>query len=139
MPSQDLAFEEVDHTADLALRAWGQDLAQLFVHAAQGMFSLMRCTPGNDARPISHRIILDAYDLEALLVDWLNELVYLSESALEFYDTYEIVQIAPTHLKAVVRGMTHHPPEKGIKAATFSDLSVGHDAQGYHVLVTFDV
>ena len=30
-------FEEVPHTADLAIRVWGRDMAELFVNAAYGM------------------------------------------------------------------------------------------------------
>jgi SHS2 domain-containing protein len=34
-------FEEIEHTADLAIRAYGQDMRELFANAAYGMFALM--------------------------------------------------------------------------------------------------
>ena len=34
-------IEEIEHTADLAIRVRGRDLSQLFANAARGMFGLM--------------------------------------------------------------------------------------------------
>ena len=133
-------FEEIDHTADLCLRVFGWDLQQLFVHAAQGMFHLMQCKPSGKATPIFHVVALEAYDLETLLVDWLGELLYLSEFKKVCYTTFEIDQLEPTHLRATVRGLTNHVAQKGIKAVTFSDLEVTRQADGhYETRITFDV
>jgi SHS2 domain-containing protein len=88
---------------------------------------------------VSHQVTLESYDLEALLVDWLNELIYLREADQECYDTYEIVRLEPTRLEALVRGTTRHLPQKVIKAATFSGLEITRDARGYSATITFDV
>jgi len=139
-PDQDNApFEELEHTADLRLRVHGNSLEELFIHAAQGMFHLMRCQPQGEGRPVSHQVTLESYDLEALLVDWLNELIYLREADQECYDTYEIVRLEPTRLEALVCGTTRHLPQKVIKAATFSGLEITRDARGYSATITFDV
>lgn len=134
-----LPFEEVEHSADLALRVRGADLAQLFVHAAQGMFYLMHCVQRGDSQPTIHHIALEAPDSESLLVDWLNELLYLAERKQEHLLEYEIKALAPTSIVATVHGMTHHPRQKVIKAATFWDLRiVQHDAY-CEATITFDV
>jgi len=132
-------FEELDHTADLCLRAYGTDLEQLFAAAARGMFHLMRCQPGARSRRVRHHIHLQAGDLEALLVDWLNELLYLSEAQRELYDTYDLTHLDQTRLEAWVGGSTDHPPQRGIKAATFSGLQVTRMGSGYEATITFDV
>lgn len=135
-----LSFEEIEHTADLCLRAYGQDMAELFVHAAQGMFHLMQCEASVGASPVRHAVVLDSYDLESLLVDWLGEVLYLAELHQACYTAFEISRLEPTHLEAVVHGMTNHPPMQGIKAVTFSDLGVVRDATGrLQATVTFDV
>ncbi|OGO06589.1 MAG: hypothetical protein A2Y73_04730, partial [Chloroflexi bacterium RBG_13_56_8] len=128
-------FEELGHPADLCLRIWGQDLGQLFADAARGMFHLMRCSRSEKGRPVSHRVVLDSYDLEALLVDWLNELLYLSEADEELYHSYSIVHLEPGHLEAVVQGKTECPCERGIKATTFSGLEVIRTEIGYEATI----
>jgi len=132
-------FEELEHTADLRLGVHGGSLEELFVHAAQGMFHLMRCQPQGEGQTVAHRVTLESYDLEALLVDWLNELIYLREANQECFDAYEIIRLEPTRLEATVRGTTGHLPQKVIKAATFSGLKIVRGAAGYGVTITFDV
>ena len=69
-------FEVLDHTADIGIIAYGADLKQAFANAAKGLFSLI--TSLDDVEEALHRDIeLTAADPESLLVDWLNELVYL--------------------------------------------------------------
>ena len=36
-----MRYEEIEHTADVGIRAYGRDLDELFVNAAEGMFSLI--------------------------------------------------------------------------------------------------
>src|SRR3972149_5535451 len=70
-------IEEIAHTADWAIRVRAPDVAQVFEAAAEGMFGLL-----TDLSPIvpeqHHDIRLHAIDVETLLVDWLNELLYLA-------------------------------------------------------------
>ncbi len=134
-----MPFEEVEHTADLALRVRGATLEQLFVHAAQGMFYLMHCAPTDNSHPIMHRITLEAPDIESLLVDWLNELLYLAERGQEHLAEYEIETMTPTSIVAVTCGWTHHSRQKVIKAATFWDLSIVQQDNYWETTITFDV
>ena len=71
-------FEELEHTADAAIRVWGCDLAELFAHAAHGLAAQLAEEPNQIEPSIERRITLDAYDVETLLVAWLGELLYLS-------------------------------------------------------------
>ena len=132
-------FEEIPHTADLALRVRGADWPALLIHAAQGLFFLLRCEPRGPAAPASRQITLEADDPETLLVDWLNELIYLSETHHELYTAFAFTHLTWTQLQATVQGWDHHPPQKYIKAATFFDLKLLSTAAGYEVTITFDV
>ncbi|TEU07864.1 MAG: archease [Anaerolineales bacterium] len=132
-------FEELDHTADLCIRAYGSDLKELFECAARGMFALMQSEPGEGGEQVSHHILLQSDDVEALLVDWLNELLYLGEAEQELYDVYDMSHLGERSLEATVSGETNHPPLRGIKAATFFDLHVTRNSSGYQATITFDV
>jgi SHS2 domain-containing protein len=139
MSCSERPFEEVEHTADLGLHVRGETLEELFSHAAQGMFELMRPELGGEPQPVSRQVALDSFDLLSLLVDWLNELVYLCERDRAIYTTYDIARLEPTHLEATIGGSKICRVGKTVKAATFSELSIEPTVAGYEATITFDV
>lgn len=131
-------FEEIEHTADLAIRAYGQDMSELFANAAQGMFALM-AEPSLEGPAREQEMSLEATDYESLLVDWLNELIYLHEVEGETYSQFAIETISPTELRAHVTGGLTESKTKAIKAATFHELAIKETANGLVVTIVFDV
>lgn len=131
-------WQELEHTADLALHIWGDDLRDLFVSAAKGMFTMV-ATPSTTGETIVVPVSLAALDLESLLVDWLNELLYLHETRRVVFITYEFETLTPTELNAVVQGRPVGKSLNYIKAATFHNLNVVASKAGHEVDVVFDV
>lgn len=132
-------YREVPHTADLALEVWGRDLPELFVHAAQGMFSLAATIEPGAPVSATRELALSAPDWETLLVDWLNELLALQDEHHEAYVEFEVSLPEHGRLHARLRATQAYRLNIAIKAATFHDLSITKDEQGYHTLVVFDV
>ena len=131
-------FEEIEHTADLAIRAYGRDMSELFANAAHGMFALM--VEHSVEEPICEReVSLEGMDQESLLVDWLNELIYLHEVEGETYPQFDIETLSPTQLKAHVTGGPTKSKTKAIKAATFHELAIEEMADGLVATIVFDV
>lgn len=141
-------YRELDHTADRALHVWGRGLADLLVGAARGMCSLMGDL--EDLVPEFWRPIrLESSDREALLVEWLNELLYLVESEgllfidfrIESVTDSEVTQIgtAGATMVAHVGGAVAPVTRADIKAATFHDLKLVEDEAGWSTVITFDV
>ncbi len=120
-------FEQVDHTADLALRVRGRDLGELFVNAAEGLASLLvdRATV---RRSMERLIELGASDAEELLVTWLQEILYLLEGRREIHADFRMEMITPQSLHAVCVGERldpgRHKLQAEIKAATYHDLRI---------------
>ena len=131
-------FEEIDHTADLAIRVYGRDMSELFANAAHGMFALM-AEPSVEEPAREREVSLEATDYEGLLVDWLNELIYLHEVEGETYSQFAIKTLSPTELKAQVTGGPTKNKTKAIKAATFHELEVVKTDKGYQATIVFDV
>jgi SHS2 domain-containing protein len=131
-------FEELEHTADLALKVHGHNLEEVFANTAYAMFSLMADLDGLEPT-ISREISLESLDYEALLVDWLNELLYLHEVEEEIYSRFEIEALSPTELSAIVWGSKIKASKLTVKAATFHDLEISETEDGYLVTVVFDV
>jgi SHS2 domain-containing protein len=136
-------FEEIEHTADWALRVRGADYAALFQAAARGMFGLLAELDAVEPT-IERRIALQSLDVEALLVDWLNELLYLAEAEQVVFTRFELarIDVAPdggATLDARAWGGSAPELRKTIKAATFSGLAIQRTAAGLQVDLVFDV
>jgi SHS2 domain-containing protein len=134
-------FEILEHTADVGIIAYGADLEQAFANAARGLFSLI--TELDDVKEVTHQdIVVNAGDVESLLVAWLNELVYRFDTEGILFKRFEISQLDETHLKARGYGekadISRHKLKTGVKAATYHMLRVDRN-DGYRVQVIFDI
>jgi len=131
-------FEEVEHTADIAIRVRGRDLAELFANAAYGMACQM-ADPDEVPRTVERAIELEGYDAETLLVTWLNELLYLNERDGDVFIDFEMGQVTPTRLGALARGGPPPRQTLQVKAATFNELEIVERDRGYETTIVFDV
>ncbi len=134
-------FEIVDHTADVGIIAYGADIKQAFANAARALFSLI--TELDEVTEVLHRDIeLIAPDEESLLVEWLNELIYLFDAENIIFKRFDITELNNTQLKARSYGekvnSLKHKLKTGVKAATYHMLKVDK-GDGCQVQVLFDI
>jgi SHS2 domain-containing protein len=132
-------FEEVEHTADWALRVYGQDLEELLVNAARGMGHLLVSQPIEPPFDLEEHIELEAYDAEGLLVNWLSELAYWAEVEGVIFAEFKLHQVTPTYLQATIRGVQASDLQKHIKAVTYHNLEIVETPAGLVTTVIFDV
>lgn len=131
-------YEEIEHTADWAIRVWAPDLRALFETAARGMVSLLRAEGGN--APFQQEIAISrALDDETLLVDWLTELVYLIEDDNVHFTNIKVQSVTKDGLRATITGSMAARYDKHIKAVTYYDLAIRERKDGYETTITFDV
>jgi len=134
-------FEIVNHTADVGIIAYGADIKQAFANAARALFSLI--TELDDVEEGLHRDTeLTAPDEESLLVEWLNELIYLFDAEHIIFKRFDITKLNNTQLKARSYGekvdSSKHKLKTGVKAATYHMLKVDK-GDGCKVQVLFDI
>ncbi len=131
-------FEEIEHTADWALKVRGRDLPALLANAALGMMELAGVRTGDDVG-LERQIEIQAMDSESLLVDWLHELLLALE--LEHLAFREIDLEISDDRKLV--GSIHVVPiasmEKPIKAVTYNELHIQESPEGLETTIVFDV
>lgn len=132
-------FEEVEHTADRALRIYGRDLADLFGNAAAGMNSLMLAGGSRVSGSVTKHLELEAVDAEGLLVAWLSELAFWAETESLIFSRFDFIELSPARLKAVARGSPVQALDKHVKAVTFHNLAIDRHPEGLVVTVVFDV
>lgn len=132
-------WEEIDHTADWALRVWGEDLRSLFENAARGMVSLIEGKAAPDQPAILYTFELEALDWEILLVDWLTELLARIEDEGIVFSYIHTEWVDDLKLVAQASGQSGGDFKKVIKAVTFHNLAIHHTPKGYETEIVFDV
>jgi SHS2 domain-containing protein len=135
-------FEVINHTADIGIVVYGADIKQLFANAAFGLFSLMADLE-NLKEDTKRQIELSAEDVEVLLVEWLNELIYTSEVEHIIFKRVEINELSNNQLRATCFGEEikpgQHRLKREIKAATYHMLRLNKEDSNYKVQIIFDI
>jgi SHS2 domain-containing protein len=136
--------ETFDHTADLGLRIVGADLPDLFQTAAIGLFDVIVANREEVHVLETEQVSLSGDSTEELLVKWLNELIFLSETRHRLYNQFQVeLDESGCRLTAAVGGepidRTRHILDHEVKAATRHGLSVRRDPEGWVAEVILDI
>ena|SRR5436305_3693099 len=139
---QFVPYEVFEHTADVGLHAFGRSLPELFIHAAQGMESLL--VPPEQVRLlVSREIVVQGHDVVSLLISWLNELIFLFDTEYLLFRWFEIETFTETHLKGRASGepydVQRHALSSAIKAVTWHEASVKMINDGYKARIILDI
>lgn len=131
-------YREIEHTADWSLKVWAPSREGLFVDAAQGMYALAgaRAAPGDAER---YTIECQAEDYEALLVAWLQEWLFRTETRGQVFEGFHIDRLTPTRLSGGAVGRPAGHLDKLIKAVTYHNLQIDSTAEGFETTIVLDV
>jgi SHS2 domain-containing protein len=135
-------FDFIDHTGDTGVIVYGKTLEELFQHAAEAFFEILT-EPETIREQASLKISLEGNGLEELLVDWLNEFLFLFDTKGLLFRHFEINSLDEHRLKATVRGETYeegrHPIKGVIKAVTYHQLKIRRERFFWKVQIIFDL
>ena len=73
------------------------------------------------------------------MVEWLNELIFRSETQQKIYGEARILRLSDTELEAEIRGKTPERLGTAVKAATYHRLKIVSQENGYAATVILDV
>lgn len=125
-------WEHFSHQADIGVRGLADTQAAAFEQTALALTAVVT-NPEQVIDRDKVEIACQAPDIELLLVDWLNALIYEMAIRSMLFSKFE-VQIEGVHLKASAWGETvdraRHQPAVEVKGATYTELWVGQDAEG---------
>jgi SHS2 domain-containing protein len=135
-------FEIIDHTADIGIVVHGTDVEELFSNAALALFSLI-----TEPESIEEKLHLDlevsSEDRDGLLVEWLNELIYLFDAKHILFNRFEIESLTHNQLKATCYGEgfdpIKHKIKRGVKAATYHMLKLDKNSHGCKAQIILDI
>jgi SHS2 domain-containing protein len=135
-------FETFEHTADIGLAARGRTLEELFENAAMGLVDLM-VDPAGLREDTRLEVSVSAQDRDALLVAWLNELLYVLDARGVLPRRCRVTRISDTDLTAELWGervdRERHTLRRLVKAATYHGLRVANTNGRWEARVILDL
>ncbi|HEY9625602.1 MAG TPA: archease [Crinalium sp.] len=139
-------FLEDIATADIAFRAWGGDLEEVFKAAGDAVINTMIDNLEAIALHETRTFILDNDALDLLLFNFLQEFVYYKDSELLLLRSQSIqieFQENNYHLTAVTQGeildRDRHHQRVDVKAITLHRFTLEQTADGWTALVILDI
>jgi SHS2 domain-containing protein len=127
----DCDVEELGHTSEIGLRVLAPTLSDLLRCLAQAMVALTGVEAEPEEATIFFEVELTAVDLQSLLVDWLNEVLYLHEVSGIVPDGVDFDELTPRALQATILGRrSHQAAELQIKAVTYHQLVIAQENEG---------
>jgi SHS2 domain-containing protein len=135
-----MSFQEIEHTADRAFRVTGRDLTALLENAARAMQALDKDEAGPTAERLETREIeVEGVDGESLLVNWLNEILYLEQVHHLVCEEFHIDDLKNHCLRARVETRECDRTYTHIKAVTFHNLKIRETSDGLEAEIVVDV
>ncbi|MGD8821963.1 MAG: archease [Anaerolineales bacterium] len=133
-----MTYEEIEHTADLAIKVAAPTFSDLLMEAAAAVMELSGIVL-QDKILRQESITLKAEDPETLLVSWLEELLFAIEVKHAGYRDCQLKIAGEYLLHATITSASIKSLQRMIKAVTFHDLSVERKDHGFETVIVFDV
>lgn len=130
-PKADSGSELFAHGADVGVRGWGASAAEAFEQAASALTAAVTDAEIEPLVPVS--VECEAPDLELLLVEWLNAIIYEMAVRKMLFGRFT-VRIDGSRLVGKLWGepvvVERHAPACEPKGATYTELKVAKNLKG---------
>ena len=117
-------YEILEHKADLKIRAFGRTKEELFENAMIGMFESAEYKEDVKGQKSKVKIKVSPLDLPSLLVDFLSEALYQSETNREVYNKIQFKKFDEKNLEGILFGKKLENIGVIIKGVTYHDLDI---------------
>ena len=126
-----LRWEHFPHGSDVGVRGWGSTPAAAFEQAAVALTAAVTSARVEASEPVE--VSCQAPDLELLLVEWLNSVIYEMAVRRMLFARFS-VRIEGARLEGTLCGepvdVARHAPACEPKGATYAALKVAADPDG---------
>lgn len=137
-----MGYEILEHTADAKFRATGKTLEEVFSEAVRGFAAVV----GDGERgQVRHRIEVESENLEALLFDFMDKLIFLQDTegvVVREADELSIEDTENGHkLEASILTDTISPGGSylDIKGPTYNEMKVEHNDGKWVIEAVLDI
>ena len=134
------SFEILEHTADVGVRALGSTPREVFEQATRGLLDITGATGAGSGERVA--ISVGGNDFGAVLVDWLEEVLYLQDARDAVVTDLAVGKVDETTASGWVDIAPRGKELEGtaVKAITYHQLSVARRDDGmWEATVYFDI
>jgi SHS2 domain-containing protein len=131
----------LNHTADIRLEVWGTSREKLFINAAKSLSTLL-ASAAEPTREERIEITIEGGEADELLVNWLREILFYSQTRRLVMTDIDILELSETSLKATLMGVRAQVGQETsleIKGVTYHGSSIQKDDKGYTARIIFDI
>lgn len=137
-----MGYELLDHTGDLGVRVWAEDVKGIFYEAARALFAIITDLETVMVR-VKRKIRVEASTVDELLVAWLSELLYIYEVEGLLFCDFTLTEMDEKRVTGVATGEEfdegRHPIKTSIKAVTYHQLEIKEKDGRWQAQVIFDI
>ena len=131
--------EMLEHTAEMRVRVRAASFGELAAEAGRVLARMQLGRAPTAPTSAWRKIEVHSADRAALLVDWLNELIFLAETERWVPAEFQVLRDTDTMLRMLARGISVEQAPARVKAATFFGLDIHPIPEGLEAEVVFDV
>ena len=137
-----MPFEELEHTADVKMRITAPDFLSLLAESGDAMASVLYGDFAKEPETLTVEIEAEGEDSSELVVNFLSELLFLTEVEYLVPLSYSIAQDG-NRVFGTVSGIefdrTKHAGGICVKGISYSGLSLEETAEGCELTIIFDI
>ena len=139
-----MEYELLEHEADIGIRGYGNTIEEAFENGAKAMFSVMIDLETVESEK-NVEIKCEAPDIEALFVEWLNELLTKKDIEEMSFSRFKVKIYKDDiyKLEGTASGekfdQKKHKAKLEVKGATYSGLKIGKKDEKIFIQCIVDV
>jgi SHS2 domain-containing protein len=132
----------VKHTADVEIEVSGRTLQELFTKSLEAMCDILK---QDGCKNITHfdcsvRVVVSANDCTGLLIDFLSEVLSLSNIQKSLFCNVYFSELTENNLEAQLFGIWFDHFDKEIKGVTYHEARVKkNDNNNWETHIIFDI
>ena len=133
-------YKTLPHPADIKLEITASCKEDIFRGALEGMAYIIQPNVSQESILKKEQIEIHSMDINALLVDFLNEVLAKSDIYNSVFDNIKIEKLTDDSIKGIIEGRNVKEFSKEIKAVTYHQLNINQDKNGdWKVIILFDI
>lgn len=132
-------YKILEHPADIRVQAIGKTKEELFVGALKGMSEILKSEIKDKDQIIKNRIQVNSINLDNLLVDFLSEVLYLTQINKRAYNDIKFFKFSDKGLEGELSGHNIKSFGEDIKGVTHHGLKIEKRNNQYQATILFDI